>query len=197
MNPDPALNSRPSANSTAGGADSDDDPPSSRRAAGSEADPRRDRLHWIDRRPLGSAAAGIEIDLGWLVGMGREIVTLLPRPVDEVAIALLDDAEMDRLHRTHCGVEGTTDVLSYPDPDAEESSGLAGDLAIGVEVAAREASARGRRIEDEILLYAAHGLLHLAGERDATPESAARMRGAQDRIMQALGLPPTEQEASA
>ena len=197
MNSDPALNSRPSANATPGGADSDDDPPSSRRGASSRSELRQDRLCWIDHRPLGSAAAGIAIDLHWLVERGRELVTLLPRSVDEVAIALLDDAEMDRLHRAHCGVEGTTDVLSYPDPDAEPSSGLTGDLAIGVEVAAREASARGRRIEEEILLYAAHGLLHLAGERDDTPESAVSMRSAQDRIMLALGLPVTESEHSA
>lgn len=154
-------------------------------------------LCWIDRRPPGSAAARIPIDLGRLVRQARDLAAHLPQPVSEVAIALLDDAEMDRLHREHCGVAGTTDVLSYPDLDGHPRGGLVGDLAIGVEVAQREAAARGRRIEEEILLYAAHGLLHLAGERDDTPSAAASMRDAQDRIMIAIGLPPTGQEPSS
>lgn len=197
MNPDPALNSCPPVHASGGVADSDDDPPSAEREHDAAAGPSPNGLRWIDRRPPGSASARIDVDLGWIVGKGRELVALLPRSVDEVAVALLDDAEMDRLHQAHCGVAGTTDVLSYPDPDADPSRGLAGDLAIGVEVANREASERSRRIEEEILLYAAHGLLHLAGERDDTAESASRMRAAQDRIMRALGLPPTEPEATA
>ena len=40
-------------------------------------------------------------------------------------------------------------------------------------------------------------LLHLAGERDDTSASAASMREAQDRIMRAIGLPPTEQEQAS
>ncbi len=198
MNSDSAPNRRSSTNATGGGADSDDDPPSSACRVGSGAAASPDQvLHWVDRRPLGSAAAAIAVDLDWLAIRGRDLVEHSTRPVHEIAIALLDDAEMDRLHRAHCGVEGTTDVLSYPDPDGLDSPGLVGDLAIGVEVARREAEARGRRIEEEILLYAAHGLLHLAGERDDTPEGAASMRAAQDRIMQAMGLPLTEAEHSA
>jgi probable rRNA maturation factor len=153
-------------------------------------------LIWIDRRTPGSAAAGIRIDLAWLNSRGRELAVHLPERVAEVAIALLDDAEMDRLHREHCGVAGTTDVLSYLDSDGHPAGGLVGDLAIGVEVAQREAALRGSRVEAEILLYAAHGLLHLAGERDDTAAAATQMREAQDRIMRAIGLPATEEEPS-
>jgi probable rRNA maturation factor len=193
MNADPSLSSRPIDPSANPLADSDEEPPSRARLA--EADGATEPgLCWIDRRRPGSAAAGLEIDLAWLVRRGDELAAQLRHAVAEVAIALLDDVEMDRLHREHCGLEGTTDVLSYPDADAAPSGALVGDLAIGVEVAQREAAARGRRIEEEILLYVAHGLLHLAGERDDTPASAASMREAQDRIMRAIGLPATEQE---
>jgi probable rRNA maturation factor len=196
MNADPTLSSRPLDPSASSPSDSDEEPPSRARLV--EADGATEPgLSWIDRRPPGSAAARLKIDLAWLVRRGDALVAQLPQPVAEVAIALLDDVEMDRLHREHCGVEGTTDVLSYPDADAHPTGALVGDLAIGVEVAHREAAARGRRIEEEILLYAAHGLLHLAGERDDTSASAASMREAQDRIMRAIGLPPTEQEQAS
>lgn len=197
MQPDPAVTRRQPAASSGVGADSDDEPPLPGQPVGPGSDADTKGLRWIDRRPPGSAAARIEVDLAWLVGKGHELAAQLPRSVAEVSIALLDDEEMDRLHRAHCGVAGTTDVLSYPDPDADPSQGLVGDLAIGVEVAQREAAARARRIEAEILLYAAHGLLHLAGERDDTAESAAKMREAQDRVMRALGLPTTEEAPSA
>ncbi len=195
MNPDSSLNSRPLASASGSSSDSDEEPPS-RGPSRAGRDAAEEALIWIDRRTPGSAAAGIRIDLAWLNARGRELAVHLPERVAEVAIALLDDAEMDRLHREHCGVAGTTDVLSYLDPDGHPAGGLVGDLAIGVEVAQREAALRGRRVEAEILLYAAHGLLHLAGERDDTAAAATQMREAQDRIMRAIGLPATEEEPS-
>jgi probable rRNA maturation factor len=195
MNPDSSLSSRPLASASGSSSDSDEEPPS-REPSRAGGDAAEGSLTWIDRRVPGSAAAAIRVDLSWLISRGRELATHLPEPVTEVAIALLDDAEMDRLHREHCGVAGTTDVLSYLDPDGHPEGGLAGDLAIGVEVAEREAAVRGRRIEEEIMLYVAHGLLHLAGERDDTLSAATRMREAQDRIMRAIGLPTTEEEPS-
>lgn len=183
MNAEPASAHPVPPSPGSSGEDSDPEPPAS-------------GLAWIDRRPPGSAASAIELDLAWLRRISRALAAQFPRGVAEVTVAILDDAEMDRLHREHCGVDGTTDVLTFPDPDAAPAGGLAGDLAIGVEVARREAAARGRRIEHEILLYAAHGLLHLSGERDDTAAAAERMREAQDRIMQALALPPTEEESA-
>ncbi len=153
-------------------------------------------IDWQDRRPPGGEAASIAVDLAWLRVRGEAVAAELPRPLGRVSIALIDDAEMDRLHRNHCGIAGTTDVLTYPD-EASEAGELCGDLAISVEVAAREADARRRRLEVEILLYAVHGLLHLAGERDDTAEAAAAMRAAQDRVMRALGLPGTDEESVA
>ena len=110
-----------------------------------------------------------------------------------VRVALLDDAAMDRLHRDHSGVAGTTDVLTYL--DRRPDGAIEGDLALGIEVAAREAAARGRRLEEELLLYAIHGVLHLLGERDGDAAAAARMREAQDRLLAAIGAPPTERDA--
>lgn len=152
------------------------------------------RLEWIDLRRTGSAAAALRLDLDAVAGRLAAAPLGLPPAVQEVRLALLDDAAMASLHREHCGLDSTTDVLSYPDL---ESAGAAGDVAIGIEVAAREAARLGRRLEEEVLLYAVHGLLHLGGERDDTAAAAARMRQRQDAVLAAIGAPPTDPPAAA
>lgn len=165
-------------------------------AAASDADaepPSSPVIRLIDRRAPGGSAAEIPIDLRGLEAWMRRLATLLDTPI-EVTVALLDDAEMDRLHRAHSGVPGTTDVLGFP---GDDDGGVTGDLAVGVEVAAREAGARGRSIESELVLYVVHGLLHLLGERDHDAASRRRMVDAQDRLLAAMGLPRTDEIAAA
>jgi probable rRNA maturation factor len=56
-------------------------------------------------------------------------------------------------------------VLSFPAGDAEDGngSGVAGDLAISLETAARQAARFGHSLRDEVRVLLLHGVLHLAG----------------------------------
>jgi len=172
--------------------------------ASSDADgepPSSGELRIIDRRAPGSAAGDVPVDLDALAGLAAKLVAALDRELD-VSVALLDDVEMDRLHLIHCGIAGTTDVLSFPEdsgaaPEDQSVGTVAGDLAVGVEVAAREAASRGRTIEAELMVYIVHGVLHLLGERDHDRACAARMVVRQDRLLEALGLPATDEPRSA
>ena len=87
----------------------------------------------------------------------------------EVHVLLADDATLKRLNRAFRGKNVATDVLSFPaaattvffgDPDGP---GLAGDLAISLEMAARQAKRFGHTLRDEVRVLLLHGLLHLAG----------------------------------
>ncbi len=113
-------------------------------------------------------------------------VAELAVPVDRLAVRLLGDASMAVLHRRHCGIEGPTDVLSFPAAAVGEP--VDADIACGVEVAAREAAARGHRLEEELLLYALHGLLHCLGHDDHDPEAFAVMHAEEDRVLAAIGV---------
>jgi probable rRNA maturation factor len=128
------------------------------------------------------AAARLARDLARLTALARAAAR---RPV-RLELALLDDREMAALHRRHLGVPGTTDVLSYALQDGPE--GLHGALAVGWEVARREALRRGHPPYHEALLYAVHGTLHLLGHDDHAPRDRARMRRAERRWLAALGL---------
>ena len=80
----------------------------------------------------------------------------------DVDVLLTSDAELKRLNKAFRGRNKATDVLSFP--AAEEAQDVAGDLAISLETAARQASAHGHSLRDEIRILLLHGLLHLDGE---------------------------------
>ena len=80
----------------------------------------------------------------------------------EVDVLLADDRTLRRLNREWRGKNKPTDVLSFP--AAEELKGVhAGDLAISVETAARQADEQGHALRDELRVLLLHGLLHLSG----------------------------------
>ena len=101
----------------------------------------------------------------------------------EVELLLTSDAELKRLNKHFRGKNKPTDVLSFPAP-AEIAPQQAGDLAISLDMAARQAAAHGHTLRDEVRILILHGLLHLAGEDHETDsgEMAAREAGLRTRL---------------
>lgn len=92
----------------------------------------------------------------------------------EVSVALVDNAEMHALNRRFLKHDFPTDVLSFLlGGDAQH---LEGELILSVEMARQRAAEFGWAWQSELLLYAIHGTLHLAGYRDHDPASRAVMR---------------------
>jgi probable rRNA maturation factor len=79
----------------------------------------------------------------------------------EVSVLLTTDRGIQSLNRRFRKKNKATDVLSFPVDDV--SFGFAGDLAISVETAARQAQEQGHRLSVELRVLMLHGLLHLAG----------------------------------
>ncbi len=84
---------------------------------------------------------------------------------------LTTDRTLRRLNREFRGKDKPTDVLSFPAADfsnldsraAKKQSAIAGDLAISLDTAARQARTFGHALETEVRILILHGLLHLAG----------------------------------
>lgn len=95
----------------------------------------------------------------------------------KVVVALVDDTTMAELHERFLGKSGPTDVLSFPH----------GEIVVSADTAHREATARGIPPLHELVLYAVHGALHLAGYDDRSPRQASRMRAAERKILNELG----------
>jgi probable rRNA maturation factor len=66
---------------------------------------------------------------------------------------------MQSLNRRFRGKNKATDVLSFP----SQTRGVAGDIAISLEIATRNAAALGHDLATEVKVLILHGMLHLAG----------------------------------
>jgi probable rRNA maturation factor len=106
----------------------------------------------------------------------------------EVEVLLADDSTLRRLNKSFRGKNKSTDVLSFPTP-GEISYVHAGDLAISLETAARQATAYGHTLRDEVRILLLHGLLHLAGEDHETDDGEMAIREA--ALRRELRLPTT------
>jgi probable rRNA maturation factor len=110
----------------------------------------------------------------------------------EVDVLLAGDRTLRKLNRKFRGKDSPTDVLSFPagastvffgEPNSRE---LAGDLAISLETAGRQARAYGHSLEDEVKVLLLHGVLHLAGFDHETDAGEMEVREAELRAK--LGL---------
>jgi probable rRNA maturation factor len=80
----------------------------------------------------------------------------------EVDVLLASDRTLRRLNRTFRGKDKATDVLSFPAPK-EFGGEHAGDLAISLDTAKKQADEFGHTLRDEVRVLLLHGLLHLGG----------------------------------
>lgn len=104
----------------------------------------------------------------------------------QVSVLLTTDLAVRKLNRRFRGKNKTTDVLSFP-ADGPGAEDLAGDLAISVPMARRQASEQGHRLLIEIKVLILHGLLHLAGYDHETDDGQMARR---ERVLRArLKLP--------
>ena len=103
-----------------------------------------------------------------------------------LSLALVDDPEIREINRRFLDHDWSTDVIAFPYDLATD--GIAGEVVVSVETAAREAGARGLPFRREVLLYVAHGILHLTGMEDHTREGRRRMDRAANRILDRLDI---------
>ncbi len=129
-----------------------------------------------------------------------------------LSVSIVDNAAIHQLNRDHLQHDYPTDVISFAlerrpsDPDDElpddeagrtddsdsplRSAGFVveGEIVASAEMAC-EMAADGRWTPlDELQLYLIHGMLHLCGYDDLTPEERHLMRIRERAIMASLGL---------
>ena len=97
---------------------------------------------------------------------------------------ITNDAELRSLNAQFRGKDYPTDVLSFPQEDAQLSLG---DIAISIQRARAQAREYRHATEDEIRVLMLHGVLHLLG-MDHESDSG-RMRRNEVRWRRKLGLP--------
>lgn len=123
-------------------------------------------------------------------------------PVEgQVSVLLTDDPAIRRLNRVFRGIDKATDVLSFPAhavPAQKRSvrsrsirctavPAVAGDLAISLDTAARQAVRFGHPLLVELKILMLHGLLHLSGYDHET--DAGEMAALEEQLRRRFHLP--------
>jgi probable rRNA maturation factor len=97
----------------------------------------------------------------------------LPAHLTQVQIVLVDRATIAQVHDDFLGDPTETDVITFS----------YGEIVVCPSVAREQSPRHGLDVEQEVLLYALHGMLHLVGYEDTTPEEARQMERAQMRLL--------------
>jgi probable rRNA maturation factor len=129
----------------------------------------------------------------------RRILDLEQVASAELSVAVIDDAAIHKINRDHLGHDFPTDVISFvygssraapAISSAPRGAGLSieGEIVVSAETALREAPKHGWTARSELLLYIAHGLLHLCGYDDLTPSEKRIMRRRERSALQVLGI---------
>lgn len=100
-----------------------------------------------------------------------------------IAVALVTDDRMRILHRDFMSIDEPTDIMTFP---AELPGAGGGDIVISVDRAAEQGPEHGNSAGRETLYLIAHGLLHLCGWDDATPEERGAMLARQQALIEAF-----------
>lgn len=127
-----------------------------------------------------------------LAQLKRKLASTLPHlprnRLSEVAVALVGDKEMSRLHALSHDDPTPTDVLTYELEHDAKGNVTEGQVVICVPEARRRALDAKIPLGNELLLYALHGLLHLSGMNDLTDKDFRAIHLAEDRILTAIGV---------
>lgn len=124
----------------------------------------------------------------------------------DVTVMLVDDTNIQEINRQTRQIDAHTDVLSFPlldidpgdlkgsllagagDTDPETGALMLGDIVISLDAVKRQADEYGHSFDRELGYLTVHGMLHLLGYDHKHDGDKRNMRGAEDAVMEALGL---------
>jgi probable rRNA maturation factor len=116
------------------------------------------------------------------------ILKLLKQDNAELSIALIGNAEIQRLNAQYRCKDYATDVLSFPvDKGLPPELRLLGDVVISVDKAKEQARAQGRTLDQEMITLLIHGIVHLLGyDHERSAKDARIMERLEKKIYRAL-----------
>ena len=113
----------------------------------------------------------------------------------EISVTLTDDTHIHTLNREHRGVDRPTDVLSFPQYEADELDYFApdetivlGDIVISLEHARAQAKEYGHSYVRELACLCVHSVLHLLGYDHIEKDDEKVMLGLQREILDDIGI---------
>jgi len=125
----------------------------------------------------------------------------LPALACQLSVTFVGLEEIHELNKEYRGVDRPTDVLSFPqyeaddiafyrdEPEETPDELMLGDVVICIEKAEEQAAEFGHSFERELIYLFTHSVLHLLGYDHEDPEEKRVMRAREEEIMDWLGIP--------
>jgi probable rRNA maturation factor len=124
---------------------------------------------------LTNTQSHVEIDPKALEFLIQRTLERESRHEATIELLITDNATIHQINRTHLGHDWPTDVITFPLSDPDDVI-LSGELVISAEMAKSVAAELNSNPQTELSLYIIHGLLHLCGMDDTTPELEREIR---------------------
>jgi probable rRNA maturation factor len=138
----------------------------------------------------------VSLDKKLILRIVRHVIKEEGRSAKSLSIVLTDNRHIRDLSNEYLDRDATTDVISFPLEDLDwpgghvgNNGGINGEIIASAERALEQAKAIHGNPEAELLLYLVHGLLHLIGYDDRTPQDARRMHAREDALLAEFGFP--------
>ena len=134
------------------------------------------------------------LDVGWLQRIGEQVLTLEEAdPEAELSLVITSQERVRVLNRKYRGKDAPTDVLAFPMLAADEEptsfvpppDGIRhlGEVIISYPQAVLQAGEQGHSTDKEIAILIIHGVLHLLGYSDESPELRKQMQAREQEIL--------------
>jgi probable rRNA maturation factor len=107
----------------------------------------------------------------------QEIAAHYEKKVGEINYIFCSDDQILYLNNNHLHHDYYTDIITF---DYSDNQRISGDIYIGLETVFSNASTMGLNSSSELLRIIIHGILHLCGFKDKTPEEEAIIHQLED-----------------
>jgi probable rRNA maturation factor len=126
----------------------------------------------------------LEDDLRDLMSFAGEHEMSVPHGRWLVVVRLTGDDTIAELHARYFDDPEPTDVISFPSgADPLARTGVLGDIVISIDTAREQAADAGHSVDREVAFLALHGLLHLCGYDDESPDERDQMLDRQEQLL--------------
>ena len=115
----------------------------------------------------------------------KTVAAKYDKKIGEIAYIFCDDAKILEVNKTYLQHDYFTDIITF---DYCEGVVLNGDIFISLDTVRTNAQEFGVTFENELHRILIHGILHLCGQEDKTPETRLEMTRKENDALQMITL---------
>ncbi|MDH4472095.1 MAG: rRNA maturation RNase YbeY [Fluviicola sp.] len=120
------------------------------------------------------------INSEFLFAWFTQVCGLEEKTLGEISVIFCSDEYLLEMNQTHLNHDYYTDIITF---DYSIEDEISGDLFISIDRVADNAQEFSSAFTDELNRVCVHGLLHLCGYKDKSPEDEALMRSKEDDML--------------